>query len=216
MSKIIIVEDQVLIAHFLRDILLKEGYNNIEIALKINQAIDLTIHNEPEIILLDINIEGKDSGIHWAEKYALNKKIIFITAQTERDTLKKALKINPVAYLTKPVKKIELLAAVELAKNSLKKNYIIVKDGYNELKVMFDEILFIKSDKNYVDIQTSSKKITSRTTLDNIQNELDSKIFCKVHRSYIINKDKISRKTSNSVTIGEHEIPISRNFDLSI
>ena len=130
MPKILIVEDQVLIAHFLRDTLLKEGFSNIEIAFKINQAIELVTNYEPEIILLDINVEGKDSGIIWAENYAINKKIIFVTAQTERETMQKALKVQPVGYLTKPIKKIELIAAIELAKQNLKKDYLKVKDGY--------------------------------------------------------------------------------------
>jgi two-component system, LytTR family, response regulator LytT len=216
MPKILIVEDQVLIAHFLRDTLLKEGYVNIEIAFKINQAIELVTSYEPEIILLDINVEGKDSGIIWAENYALNKKIIFVTAQTERETMQKALKVQPVGYLTKPIKKIELIAAIELAKNNLKKEYIKVKDGYEEIKLYYKDILFAKSERNYIDIQTVSKKITLRNTLDNIQMELDSDTFCRVHRSYIVNKEKISRKTSNSLHIDNYEIPISRNLDLSI
>ena len=216
MPKILIVEDQVLIAHFLRDTLLKEGFSNIEIAFKINQAIELVTHYEPEIILLDINVEGKDSGIIWAENYALNKKIIFVTAQTERETMQKALKVQPVGYLTKPIKKIELIAAIELAKNNLKKDYIKVKDGYEEIKLYYKDILFAKSERNYVDVQTVSKKITLRNTLDNLQKELDSDVFCRVHRSYIINKEKISSKTANSVTIGQYEIPISRNLNISI
>jgi two-component system, LytTR family, response regulator LytT len=216
MPKILIVEDQVLIAHFLRDTLLKEGFANIEIAFKINQAIELVTNFEPEIILLDINVEGKDSGIIWAENYVLNKKIIFVTAQTERETMQKALKVQPVGYLTKPIKKIELIAAIELAKNNLKKEYIKVKDGYEEIKLYYKDILFAKSERNYIDIQTVSKKITLRNTLDNIQMELDSDTFCRVHRSYIVNKEKISRKTSNSLHIDNYEIPISRNLDLSI
>jgi two-component system, LytTR family, response regulator LytT len=216
MPKILIVEDQVLIAHFLRDTLLKEGFSTIEIAFKINQAIELVTNFEPEIILLDINVEGKDSGIIWAENYAINKKIIFVTGQTERETMQKALKVQPVGYLTKPIKKIELIAAIELAKNNLKKEYIKVKDGYEEIKLYYKDILFAKSERNYVDIQTISRKITLRNTLDNIQKELDSDIFCRVHRSYIVNKEKISSKTANSVTIGQYEIPISRNLDLSI
>ena len=67
-----------------------------------------------------------------------------------------------------------------------------------------------------IDIQLINKKITIRSSLDNIQNELDTNIFCRVHRSYIINKNKIVLKSSNSVKIDNFEIPISRNFDLSI
>lgn len=216
MPRILIVEDQVLIAHYLKDTLIKEGFENIEMAYKINQATDLLHDFLPEIILLDINVEGKDTGIHWAEKYVVNEKIIFITAQTERETMQKALKTKPIFYLTKPVKKIELLAAIELAKNGLKKKYVIVKDGYDELKVLFDEILYVKSDKNYIDVQTISKKITLRHTLDNFLNELDTEIFCKVHRSYIINKEKISKKTANSIYINEQEIPISRALEMNL
>ena len=98
----------------------------------------------------------------------------------------------------------------------MKKKYVIVKDGYDELKVLFDEILYVKSDKNYIDVQTISKKITLRYTLDNFLNELDTEIFCKVHRSYIINKEKISKKTANSIYINEQEIPISRALEMNL
>lgn len=214
MSKILIVEDQVLIAHFLKDTLLKEGYNQIEIALNIKQATEFISNYNPEIILLDINVEGKDSGISWAENYAKGHKVIFVTAQTERETLQKALQIKPLAYLTKPIKKIELLAAVQLAQNNFKKNYIVIKDGYNELKINFDEILFIKSDKNYIDIQTHNRKITSRNSLDQILNEINDDNFCRVHRSYIINKQKVTIKSSNFVKIENFEIPISRDITI--
>ena len=216
MSKILIVEDQVLIAHFLRDTLLKEGFSNIEIAFKINKAIELVTNFEPEIILLDINVEGKDSGITWAENYAINKKIIFVTAQTERETMQKALKVQPVGYLTKPIKKIELIAAIELAKNNLKKDYIKVKDGYEEIKLYYKDILFAKSERNYIDIQTVSKKITIRNSLDKFQSELDADLFSRVHRSYIVNRSKITSKSSSSIRIDSFEIPVSREKDFNL
>ena len=114
MPKILIVEDQVLTANHIKNILNDNNWHQIEIAYKINQAIELLETFVPDIVLLDINVEGKNSGIEWAKKYVKKAKIIFITGQTELETLQLALSTNPISYLTKPVKKIDLLAAITL------------------------------------------------------------------------------------------------------
>lgn len=214
--KILIVEDQVLIANHIKNILEDGGFQNVEMVFKINSAIEKLDSFLPDLILLDINVEGKNSGIDWAEEYVKDSKIIFITGQNEIETLKKALTVNPIAYLTKPVKEIDLLAALQVAKKQINSSYIIVKDGFDEVKLNFNDILFVKSERNYIDIQTITKKITVRNTLDNLINELDPKIFCKTHRSYVVNTSKITQKTSNSIFIDEFELPLSRNCDLNL
>ena len=88
----------------------------------------------------------------WAQENLKSEKVIFITGQTEIETLKKALTIKPVAYLTKPIKTIDVIAAIELAIEQTKPNFITIKEGYKEIKLAFEDILFIKSDKNYIDI----------------------------------------------------------------
>ena len=216
MPQILIVEDQVLIANHIKNILTDCNYTNVELTFNLKDATLNLQQFEPRIILLDINVEGHDTGIEWAKRVLNDEKVIFITGQTEMETLKKALTIQPIAYLTKPVKKIDLIAAIEVAKEQLKVNSVIVKDGYNEVKILFDEILFIKSDKNYIDITTYNKIYSIRTTLDSFYKELDETMFCKVHRSYIVNKTKISLKSGSFVKIEQHEIPISRDLDLSI
>lgn len=216
MSKILIVEDQVLIANHIKNILNDNDYSNIELAYKLNDATLKLKAFQPKIILLDINVEGPDTGINWAKENLNNEAVIFITGQTELDTMKKALSIEPISYLTKPVKEIDLIAAINLAEEKTKKNYIVIKDGYDDVKLFFNDILFLKSDKNYIDIQLINKKISVRSSLDNIQKELDTNIFCRVHRSYIINKNKILLKSSNSIKIESFEIPISRTLDLNI
>lgn len=215
MLKILIIEDQVLIAHHIKNILDDNNYLNNELAFKLSDATQKLKEINPDLILLDINVEGADTGIEWAKENLTNEKVIFITGQTELDTMKKALLIHPISYLTKPIKEIDLIAAIHLAIEKLKRDYIIIKDGYKEVKLFFDEILFLKSDKNYIDIQTLNKKLTIRNTLDNIQKELDSNDFFRVHRSYIVNKNKISIKTSNTLKIQNFEIPISRNLDIN-
>lgn len=216
MPKILIVEDQVLIANHIKNILNDNGFFNIEMAFKINQAVEKLNLFDPDIVLLDINVEGKDTGIKWAEEHVKKAKIIFITGQTELETLQKALSINPISYLSKPVKSIDLLAAVTLVTINLKPTYVVVKDGYKDIKVKFEDIFYIKSDKNYLDIHTLNKKITIRNSLDDFMEKLDLKMFCKVHRSYIVNISKITEKKNSSVVINSFEIPVSRNLNLNL
>ena len=212
MPKILIVEDQVLIANYIKNLLNDNGLTDVELAFTVEEATDKINFKNPDIILLDINLHGKDTGILWAKEFVKNSQIIFITGQTEKETMLKAFEVNPVTYLTKPVKESDLIAAIELAKIKNKVNYVIVKNGFDELKVNFEDILFLKSDKNYVDIQLVNKTITVRNTLDNFYKELDSDIFCRVHRSYVVNKSKVTEKKSSSIKINEFELPISRNF----
>lgn len=93
-----------------------------------------------------------------------------------------------------------------------KVHYVIVKNGFEEVKVRFEDILFLKSDKNYVDIQLTNKIITVRNTLDNFYKELDNDLFCRVHRSYVVNKAKVTQKKSSSIKVNGFELPVSRNF----
>ncbi len=216
MPKILIVEDQVLIANHIKNILNDNGFFNIEMAFKINQAVEKLNLFDPDIVLLDINVEGKDTGIKWAEEHVKKAKIIFITGQTELETLQKALSINPISYLSKPVKSIDLLAAVTLVTINLKPTYVVVKDGYKDIKVKFEDIFYIKSDKNYIDIHILNKKISIRCSLDDFMEKLDLKMFCKVHRSYIVNISKITEKKTSSVVINSFEIPVSRNLNLNL
>lgn len=215
MPKILIVEDQVLIANYIKNLLNDNGLTDVELAFTVQEATDKINFKNPDIILLDINLHGKDTGILWAKEFVKNSQIIFITGQTEKETMLKAFEVNPVTYLTKPVKESDLIAAIELAKIKNKVNYVIVKNGFDELKVNFEDILFLKSDKNYVDIQLVNKTITVRNTLDNFYKELDSDIFCRVHRSYVVNKSKVTEKKSSSIKINEFELPISRNFSFN-
>jgi len=215
MPKILIVEDQVLIANYIKNLLNDNGLTDVELAFTVQEATDKINFKNPDIILLDINLHGKDTGILWAKEFVKNSQIIFITGQTEKETMLKAFEVNPVTYLTKPVKESDLIAAIELAKIKNKVNYVIVKNGFDELKINFEDILFLKSDKNYVDIQLVNKTITVRNTLDNFYKELDSDIFCRVHRSYVVNKSKVTEKKSSSIKINEFELPISRNFSFN-
>lgn len=215
-SKILIIEDEVLIANFIEKMLQKEGFSNLEVANDIQTAETKFKSFRPDIILMDINLEGPNTGIDLATRKNDEAKIIYLTAQNDSETIQKAIATNPETYLTKPIKKHDVLAAIQLASFKNVKKYTIIKDGYDEVKLFHDDIIYIKSDNIYIDVITTSKKYAVRNSLDNFLKELNNDIFCKAHRSFIINKKKVTKKTTNTVFLGSIEIPVSRNFELEI
>jgi two-component system response regulator LytT len=214
--KILIVEDEIFIADYIQELLEETDFKYVKQANNVVEALAKLNDFNPNVVLMDINIEGDCEGIKLSNNEFKKKSIIFITAQNDFATIKKAIATNPENYLTKPIKKIDLIAAIELIALKRNSNTITVKDGYDYLKLSYDEILYIKSDNNYIDILTKSKKYTVRQSLEGFLNNVDKTIFRKIHRSYVINKTFITKITSKSVFLNEIEIPLSRNYEIEL
>jgi DNA-binding LytR/AlgR family response regulator len=211
--KILIVEDHVFIADHIRDILLEE-YQFVEAVYDIEEFKEKIVDFDPDLLLLDINIEGNDEGIELAKKYEGKKKVIYITGQNDIKTIDKAIQYKPTAYLTKPIRKSELFASVRLVESQLKDKTIVLKHGYEQLVLNENDIIYIKSERNYIDIYTKKEKITLRLSLENFLLEHTNQNYIRVHRSYIVNKNNITKVTSKSIFIETLEIPISRGFKI--
>ena len=128
-AKILIVEDETLIALSLSKDLKRFGYEVSGRVTNFDDAIKSVQHNEPDLILMDINLgKGNKDGIDTAAeiKSIKNIPIIFVTAYSDKDTLLKIkqYKINPIGYLTKPYKKDELESQIFLAVYKIEENDI--------------------------------------------------------------------------------------------
>lgn len=214
--KILIVEDEVLIAEYILELLSDESFNDVKMAHNKEDALLLMNEFEPSVILMDINLHGINSGIELAYKINENAVVIFLTGQYDYELMSKALATNPESYLTKPIKKNDLIAAIQLAVLKSQMQTITVKDGINTLKIKLDSILYVKSDSNYIDIHASNKIYSIRMSLDAFSKEVKVSNFIRVHRSYIINKSKVTKVNSSNVFIGDEEIPISRNLNFEL
>ena len=212
-TKILIVEDEILIADFIADFLNKKGFSNIKMVHKPEVAVKFFQSFEPEIVLMDINLNGENAGIELAKNTNKNAAVIFLTGQNDEFLMNKALATNPETYLTKPIKEDDLMAAIKLVLLKKQLNSISIKDGYDFIKINHDAILFIKSDNNYIDIHTTSKKYSIRQSLEGFLEEISNSNFIRVHRSYIVNSSKIQKKTKSSLFIENHEIPFSKKYD---
>lgn len=209
--EILIVDDEVLIADYIMDILSNNGFLNIAMAHSTKEAQEKIDHLRPDIILMDINLEGQYEGIQLSHKKNENAHVIFITGQTDFITIDKALSVSPEAYLTKPIREVELLTAIKIAISKQQKNYIFIKEGYHDIKLKLSEIIYIQADKNYLDIITVKTKFTIRHTLQDFMKELPD-FFKQIHRSIIINSLRIEKISSDEVFLEGYKLPVSRNF----
>lgn len=209
---ILIVEDEILIADFIRDLLEESGCQSVFMAHTAEEARNKMQQIQPEIILMDLHLEGGFEGITLSQQKNENAAVIFITGQSDTTTIEKALATSPESYLTKPIRKVELLTALKIAVNKKKKHYIFVKDGYANIKLMFKDILYVKADRNYLDIMlVGDRKITVRNTLSEFCKELPV-FFKQIHRSVVVNSQYVNRISSDEVSVQGIVLPLSRNF----
>jgi two-component system response regulator LytT len=213
-TKILIVEDEILIADYLKELLQEENFTDILMAHSKEEAVELMHHFLPDIILMDINIQGVNSGIELVQEKNEESGVIYITGQSDFALMTQAFETTPEAYLTKPIKKNDLIAAIRLLIYKQQLKFVTVRDGYNMVKINLDDVLFVKSENNYIDIQLAHKKYSVRQTLDAFIKEIQSDHFLRVHRSYIVNRSKVTTKKTASIVVGIFEIPCSRNLDL--
>jgi CheY-like chemotaxis protein len=114
-AKILIVEDEVIIAMALEDSVHDFGYLVAGRATTGQRAIDLAMETQPDLALIDIRLNGDIDGIEAAEKISGRLKIpvVFLTAYSDEETLSRAIKTNPYGYLIKPIRPRELYTTIE-------------------------------------------------------------------------------------------------------
>ncbi|MBA3663778.1 MAG: response regulator transcription factor [Bacteroidetes bacterium] len=214
--RILIVDDEVLIAEDLKDILRGFGQKEIYLAHSKSEAIKSLDTYKPDVALLDIRMEKEFDGLELSEYINANHKIpfIYITAHSDMAMIKEIVKTKPAAYITKPFKKTDLYASLNLVAVAVaesKKNNLVIKDGYNNVIIPFNEIAYIEGEGNYINIFMGAKKLVSRQSLDSVMEQMDATVFFRIHRSFIINMSKVSKYSKKEVDINGLKFPVSRN-----
>ena len=210
--KVLIIEDEQLVAHQLRTILENINIQVLGIATDYPSSIVLLDEN-PCLCLVDIRLSNNDNGIEIG-KVLNSKKIpfIYITANNELKTIKEAAKTQPIGYITKPFSVRDIVAAVELQRYKFNISKTVeLKTNKGTIDVLISDILFLEADNVYTKIVTRDKTYLERTSLKIMLSKLDSN-FQRVHRSYIINSSKVTAKKPSSLLIENYEIPISRSY----
>jgi two-component system, LytTR family, response regulator LytT len=213
-TKILIVEDENIVAKDLESILQDLGYKVIGIVSNAIDAITMTALHKPNLVLMDIMIKGKTSGIEAAKeiKSKYDIPVVFLTAYADDKTIDNAKDAFPYGYIIKPFKEKELETTIEMAINkydedkNVKKerdlyhslisqkssnDSIFIRADYKLNKVKYEEIYFIEALKDYVVINTADNEFTTHTTMKEMVRVLPDDQFVRVHRSFIVRLDKI-------------------------
>lgn len=181
------------------------------------EGIGYLQHHKTDLLFLDIKMPDI-SGIELSKSLQNPPMIIFTTAYTEHAV--EGFEVDAVDYLLKPFSLARFVRACTKANElySLKNsrdaelNYIFLKDGYEQVKLLLDDILYIEAAGNYLTVVLPQHKITTRMTVAEIIEMLPSQKFSRIHRSYIVANDKVERYNRQSVFIAGREVPIGSNY----
>jgi two-component system, LytTR family, response regulator LytT len=234
--RILVVEDEKI---HLEDILItleELGHECVASTADPLDALELAEQHRPDVVIQDINLNGKISGIQLAKKimqlYQL--PVIFATSYRDAATMNDALDVKPVTYLTKPVQPGDLQAALLMAQRLIttaaitqpaelqetKDDFIFIKVGDKLQKVNFKDVLLVQTDaKNYCTIiTTDDKKYSVRNSIQALLSIFPTVNFMQVHRAYIINVQYVESyiEAEQCIVIKKYDVPVGRTFKESI
>lgn len=234
--KVLIVEDEVLVSLDISKRLEKVGFEITNRAENGQDAILSFKDSKPDIVILDINLDGDLDGIETAKKIGelFTLPIIYLTSYSDDATFKRAQETSPSAYLLKPFNERELHLAIELAianfsrfrkaQNPLEKlespneEYYLLQDSiFLKRKTRFEKVLIesisiVEADGNCTHIRTQSKKYFLSITMGKILSDLSLPHIVRCHRSYAVNLRAIDSFEGNMIFVDGKEIPVSKSY----
>ena len=218
----LIVDDERLARQELRTLLAL--HPEVEVrgeAASVDEAARQLAREQPDVIFLDIQIPGI-TGIDFLKILKNPPQVIITTAYS--DYAIEAFELDVRDYLMKPFSFDRFLKAVnrispkpdvqqihQLQPATNEKSFAFFNVNKMMVKVMFDDIRYIESMREYVYIYTDENKIITKIGLGEIEKMLGPN-FLRIHRSYVINRDKISAFNAEEIFIGKVTLPIGTNF----
>lgn len=240
--RILLIEDEAILALDLCDLLQAEGYQVVGVADNGPEALVLYHAHSIELVLCDIRIQGPWDGIETVERLRAVRAVpvIYLSTFSDRATRERALHTLPAAYLLKPVTLDSLRVAIELAlyaqhsqSTTAKESptsspanaasfslepvlrlgeTIFIRHNYRFVRVPLGQILLLHADNNHTQLVTENQKYTLRLTLGNLLQRLGSSQLVRVHRSYAVNLGWVQSFNEQEIVLAEQIVPLSRQY----
>lgn len=227
-----IVDDEPLALDVLENYI--DKLDNLELVARVDNAIDAfnQLSREPvDLLFLDIQMP-KLTGIDLLKNMTHPPRVIFTTAY--RDYALAGYELDVIDYLLKPISFDRFLRAVNKVyhiaapkgaggdfstSDSSRRNqqayqeaFLYLKADKKMVKILLKDILYIESLKDYVRVKTVEKSVTAYQRISFMEEKLPEDRFLRIHRSYIVAKDKVDAFSNNAVEVREMELPIGRNY----
>lgn len=227
--KCIIIDDEPLAQQILEDYISHIPFLKLEKKCSsVFEALEVLQKTSIDLIFLDIHLPNV-SGVEFISSLDTKPMFIFTTAYSEYAL--EAFELNAVDYLLKPIpfkrflraanKAYQLFASnrkvkrEEISENSdSEQDFIMVKSDYKSVKIQLNQVLYIEGLKDYVKIyiQNEDKPIITLNSLKKMADSLPSSHFLRVHKSFIVNTNKIKSVTKNRIIIHDRWIPVGDNY----
>lgn len=187
-----------------------------------------------DVVLLDIHLAGEKNGIWLAQQIRKNLRlpIVYLTAFGDDRTLQEIVETKPNGYLMKPYNVPTLLTTITIAIQSYAnelnkddrleaesfnlKDTIYIKDSHIRVKLKINEIIYIQSDGNYLNVYLKNKRHVIRSKMDDFLIKLDSSIFQRIHQRYAVNISKIDQIGADHLAINNVDIPLRGKYKVSL
>ena len=197
------------------------------------EALPYVRSNPPDLMLLDIYLKGKMTGVELANAVNdLGISFIIFSADADEELYDMAKDVNLIAYIIKPFDNLTLKSAIEIAQKKFEyrlegietiaessadlvfKHSFFIRKNKHLYKIVVSDIKWVYSEGNYCFIVTENRKHVIKASLSKLYSKLPSNKFVRVHRSYLVMVSRIDNIDygNNRLYIGENEIPIGRTY----
>jgi len=227
--RILAVEDDPVQAMSISLLIQTLGYELVGVAASAPAALQCFDAEQPDLVLLDINIAGPADGIELAHQLVKRRPVplIFLTAYPDQHTFERARRVGPFAFLGKPYNELLLGHSIELAvqhfaaaqrpagstpEGAVLLDGVFVREAGRLLKVSFAELLVAEADDSYTHLHTASHKYTLRSSLRELEKSLPPGRFLRIHRGYLVQASQVTAFDPQTVFIGAHRLPLGRAY----
>mgnify|MGYP006341468539 FL=1 len=187
------------------------------------EALKFINKNKIDVLFLDIEIP-EINGLEFRKKVMEISVCIYITSYPEHAV--ESFELDTLDYIVKPLKSdrfsitvqkiddyLELKYKAKLFENSIGGDTIYIKEGHEQTKIKLHDILYLEALKDYTKIVTSTKKHCVLNSIGNILKENNFQSFIRVHKSYAVQKQYISKKNSTEIVLNNGQIiPVGRMY----
>jgi len=213
----VVVDDSII--QRLSIVKLVENHQSLNLIAEYSSALETNkglIKHQVDLIFLDIEMPVLN-GFELLDVLNNKPQIIFVTGKTEYAF--KAFNYDAIDYLHKPITRERFNIAVEKALKQRKLKlgvyedegeYFTIKSNHKKHKVYIKDIKWIEALGDYVKLVTEENSLLVLSTMKSFEAELPEDKFLRIHKSYIVNLDKIDRFSSRNVEVGDFEMPLSR------
>jgi DNA-binding LytR/AlgR family response regulator len=229
--QVLIVEDEALYAGQLEILIDKLGYDHLATLNNGKEVLQLLEKRVPDLVLMDIHINGDHDGIELTERIheEYPVPVIFITSMADDLTFNRASRTQAVHFILKPFDELQLQRAIEWTvrkmahqrtdaegeewkEDVLFEDHFYIKKKQKLEKVVLDEVRFAEADGHYCTLHTGDQKYMLRMSFSELLNKLPGNNFLQTHRSFVANKTHVdSINLEDSVLeMGEATVPLSK------